>query len=148
MTEIIPIGTDHAGFHMKERLKEELSRLGYQPLDVGTMSADPVDYPDFAHPVAAMVEHGKANRGILLCGSGQGMAYAANRHRGVRAALVWTPEIATLSRTHNDANILVLPSRFLSNDESIEILHRFLDTPFEGGRHQRRVTKIEEPVAP
>lgn len=146
MAEIIPIGTDHAGFHMKERLKQELERLGYQPLDVGTMSADPVDYPDFAHPVASMVEHGKAKRGILLCGSGQGMTYAANRHRGVRAALVWSPEISTLSRTHNDANILVLPSRFLSDDESVEILHRFLDTPFEGGRHERRVEKIEEPV--
>lgn len=147
MPETIPIGTDHAGFHMKERLKEELVRLGYQPLDVGTMSAEPVDYPDFAHPVASMVEHGKAKRGILLCGSGQGMAYAANRHKGVRAALVWNSEIAALSRTHNDANILVLPSRFLSNDESLEILRLFLDTPFEGGRHERRVVKIEEPVA-
>ena len=146
MAEIIPIGTDHAGFHMKERLKQELVRLGYQPHDVGSMSAEPVDYPDFAHPVASMVEHGEAKRGILLCGSGQGMAYAANRHKGVRAALVWTSEIATLSRTHNDANILVLPSRFLSNDESVEILHRFLDTPFEGGRHVRRVVKIEAPV--
>ena len=148
MAEIIPIGTDHAGFHMKERLKQELVRLGYQPLDMGTMSAEPVDYPDFAHPVAAMVEHGRAKRGILLCGSGQGMAYAANRHKGVRAALVWNSEIATLSRTHNDANILVLPSRYLSNDESLEILHRFLETPFEGGRHERRVEKIEEPVSP
>jgi len=147
MAEIIPIGTDHAGFHMKERLKQELVRLGYQPLDLGTTSAEPVDYPDFAHPVAAMVEQGKAKRGILLCGSGQGMAYAANRHKGVRAALVWNSEIATLSRTHNDANILVLPSRYLSNDESLEILHRFLDTPFEGGRHERRVEKIEEPVS-
>ncbi|MEP7325566.1 MAG: ribose 5-phosphate isomerase B [Gemmatimonadota bacterium] len=146
MAETIPIATDHAGFHMKERLKQELARLGYEPLDVGTMSAEPVDYPDFAHPVAFMVEQGKAKRGILLCGSGQGMAYAANRHRGVRAALAWSPEIATLSRTHNDANILVLPSRFISNDESLEILRRFLDTPFEGGRHERRVSKIEEPV--
>jgi ribose 5-phosphate isomerase B len=147
MPETIPIGTDHAGFHMKERLKQELVRLGYQPLDVGTMSAEPVDYPDFAHPVASMVEHGKAKRGILLCGSGQGMAYAANRHKGVRAALAWSAEIATVSRSHNDANILVLPSRFLSNDESVEILHLFLDTPFDGGRHERRVEKIEEPVS-
>ena len=148
MAEIIPIGTDHAGFHMKERLKRELARLGYQAHDVGAMSAEPVDYPDFAHPVAAMIEHGEAKRGILLCGSGQGMAYAANRHKGVRAALAWSPEIATLSRSHNDANILVLPSRFLSDDESVEILHRFLDTPFEGGRHQRRVGKIEGTVSP
>ena len=146
MAETIPIGTDHAGFHMKELLKQELTRLGYQPLDVGTNSLEPVDYPDFAHPVAAMVEQGKARRGILLCGSGEGMAYAANRHRGVRAALVWSPEISTLSRAHNDANILVLPSRFISDDESLEILHRFLDTPFEGGRHVPRVAKIEEPV--
>ncbi|HEV8123742.1 MAG TPA: ribose 5-phosphate isomerase B [Gemmatimonadales bacterium] len=147
MAEIIPIGTDHAGFHMKERLKQELVRLGYQPLDLGTMSAEPVDYPDFAHPVASMVEHGKAKRGILLCGSGQGMAYAANRHKGVRAALAWSAEIATVSRSHNDANILVLPSRFLSDDESVAILHLFLDTPFDGGRHERRVEKIEEPVS-
>ncbi len=148
MAETIPIGTDHAGFQMKERLKEELLRMGYQPLDVGANSADPVDYPDYAHPVAGMVEHGEAKRGVLLCGSGQGMAYAANRHHGVRAALVWSPEIATLSRSHNDANILVLPSRFLSDDEAVEILHRFLDTPFEGGRHVRRVEKIEDLATP
>jgi ribose 5-phosphate isomerase B len=148
MPETIPIGTDHAGFQMKERLKEELTRLGYQPLDLGAASADPVDYPDYAHPLASMVEQGKVKRGVLLCGSGQGMAYAANRHHGVRAALVWNSEIATLSRSHNDANILVLPSRFLSDDEAVEILHRFLDTPFEGGRHARRVEKIEEPATP
>lgn len=148
MAETIPIGTDHAGFQMKERLKEELTRLGYQPLDLGANSAEPVDYPDFAHPVASMVEQGKVKRAVLLCGSGQGMAYAANRHPGVRAALVWNGEIATLSRSHNDANILVLPSRFLSDDEAVDILHRFLDTPFEGGRHARRVEKIEEPATP
>lgn len=146
MAEIIPIGTDHAGFQMKERLKEELARLGYQPLDLGATSADPVDYPDYAHPVASMVEQGQVKRGVLLCGSGQGMAYAANRHHGVRAALAWNSEIATLSRSHNDANILVLPSRFLSDDEAVEILHRFLETPFDGGRHVRRVEKIEEPL--
>ncbi len=148
MPETIPIGTDHAGYQMKERLKQELVRLGYQPKDLGANSAEPVDYPDYAHPVAEMVEQGEARRGILLCGSGQGMAYAANRHHGVRAALVWSPEIATLSRSHNDANILVLPSRFLSDDEAVEILHRFLETPFEGGRHIRRVEKIEDVTTP
>jgi ribose 5-phosphate isomerase B len=148
MSETIPIGTDHAGFQMKDRLNEELTRLVYQPQDLGAASADPVDYPDYAHPLASMVEQGKVKRGVLLCGSGQGMAYAANRHHGVRAALVWNSEIATLSRSHNDANILVLPSRFLSDDEAVEILHRFLDTPFEGGRHARRVEKIEEPATP
>lgn len=148
MGEIIPIGADHAGYEMKERLKAELVKLGYEPLDVGTSSPDSVDYPDFAHPVAALVEQGKARRAVLLCGTGLGMAYAANRHRGVRAAVVWSPEIARLSRSHNDANILVLPSRFVSDADSIEILHRFLDTPFEHGRHERRVEKIEESATP
>jgi ribose 5-phosphate isomerase B len=144
MSEVIPIGADHAGFALKERLKSELARLGYETLDVGAYSAASVDYPDFAHEVASRVEHGDAARGVLLCGTGLGMAYAANRHPGVRAAVAWAPEIAKLAREHNDANVLVLPARFVSEDEGIEILRTWLDTEFEGGRHARRVAKIEQ----
>ncbi|MBP6668001.1 MAG: ribose 5-phosphate isomerase B [Gemmatimonadales bacterium] len=143
MPEVIPIGADHAGFALKERLKQELAALGYAPLDLGTHSADSTDYPDYAHPVAARVERGEVARGILLCGTGLGMAYAANRHQGVRAAVAWTPDVARLARAHNDANILVLPARFVSEQDGIDILRAWLDTPFEGGRHQRRVEKIE-----
>jgi len=143
MPEKIPIGADHAGFQLKERLVTELRGLGYDVLDLGTKSADSVDYPDFAHPVASLVEHGEAKRGILLCGTGIGMAIAANRHRGVRAGVIWTPEIAKLSRQHNDLNVLVFPARFVSEDEAVAILRAWLDTPFEGGRHTRRVTKME-----
>jgi ribose 5-phosphate isomerase B len=144
MTEIIPIGSDHAGFQLKQRLVQELQALGYQPLDLGTTSAESVDYPDYAHSVATRVENGEARRGVLLCGTGLGMAYAANRHAGVRAAVAWNPEVASLSRSHNDANVLVLPARFVSEGEGIEILRQWLDTPFEGGRHSRRVEKIEK----
>ena len=143
MPEKIPIGADHAGFELKQRLVQELKKLGYDPIDVGTDSPASTDYPDYAHPVAHQVEDGEAKRGILLCGTGLGMSYAANRHHGVRAAVAWTPEIAKLSREHNDSNILVLPARFVSDDEGIAILKAWLDTPFEGGRHQRRVDKIE-----
>lgn len=143
MSEQIPIGADHAGFHLKERLKQELQSLGYDVKDLGTRSADSVDYPDFAHPVAALVEQGDAKRGVLLCGTGLGMAVSANRHHGVRAGVAWTPEIARLSRQHNDTNVLVLPARFVSEDEGVEILRTWLDTPFEGGRHTRRVNKME-----
>jgi ribose 5-phosphate isomerase B len=144
MPEVIPIGADHAGFPLKERLKAELARLGYEPLDVGAHSADSVDYPDFAHEVAARVKRGEAARGVLLCGTGLGMSYAANRHNGVRAAVAWTPEIAKLAREHNDANVLVLPARFVSEDEGVRILRTWLDTRFEGGRHVRRVAKIDQ----
>ena len=143
MPEVIPIGADHAGFELKERLKQELAALGYEPLDLGTHSADSTDYPDYAHPVASQVEGGQVQRGVLLCGTGLGMAYAANRHPGVRAAVAWTPEVAKLARAHNDANVLVLPARFVTEQEGIEILRAWLATPFEGGRHQRRVQKIE-----
>lgn len=144
MSEIIPIAADHAGVELKERLKRELTALGYQPLDMGTNGTESVDYPDYAHPLAEKVERGEVKRGVLLCGTGLGMAYAANRHHGVRAAVVWTPEIATLSREHNDANVLVLPARYVGADVAVDILKRWLDTPFAGGRHSRRVAKIEE----
>ena len=144
MAEVIPIGSDHAGFQLKERLVEELRALGYEPLDLGTHSIDSTDYPDYAHRVASKVEHKDASRGVLLCGTGLGMSYAANRHPGVRAAVAWTPEIAQLAREHNDANILILPARFVSEDEGVEILKTWLGAGFAGGRHSRRVEKIEQ----
>jgi len=147
MAEIIPIGADHAGVALKTRLVAELKALGYQPEDVGTNSTDSVDYPDFAHQVARRVETGQAQRGILLCGTGLGMAYAANRHAGVRAAVAWSPEIAALSRGHNDANVLVLPARFVDEEQGVSILRTWLTTPFEGGRHARRIQKIEQESA-
>jgi ribose 5-phosphate isomerase B len=144
MPEVIPIGADHAGYQLKQRLVEELRALGYEPLDLGTSNSDSVDYPDFAHEVAGRVERREAQRGVLLCGTGLGMAYAANRHPGVRAAVAWTPEIARLAREHNDANVLVLPARFLDEEAGVEILRTWLSTEFAGGRHTRRVAKIEQ----
>lgn len=143
MAETIPIASDHAGFEMKEKIKAQLAALGYDVQDLGTHSPASTDYPDYAHPVAAEVENGTVKRGVLLCGTGLGMSYAANRHPHVRAAVAWTPEIAELSRKHNDANVLVLPARFVSEEDGIAILKKWLDTPFEGGRHERRVEKIE-----
>ena len=143
MAERIPIASDHAGFEMKEHLRVALERMGYEVEDIGTHSAASTDYPDYAHPLAAKVESGEAKRGVLLCGTGLGMSYAANRHHGVRDAVVWSPEIATFARSHNDANVLVLPARFVSETDAVQILKNFLDTPFEGGRHQKRVDKIE-----
>ena len=133
MSEKLPIGADHAGFDLKERLKAELIELGYDPVDVGTHSTDSVDYPDYAKQVAEQVSNGTAARGVLMCGTGLGMSYAANRFSGVRAALAWTPEIAELSRRHNDANVLVLPARFIEEETGIEILRRWLAVPFDGG---------------
>jgi ribose 5-phosphate isomerase B len=144
MAERIPIGSDHAGFALKQALINELRAAGYDPDDVGTYSTESTDYPDFAHAVASRVEHGEAARGILLCGTGLGMAYAANRHPGVRAAVTWTPEVAALARSHNDANVLVLPARFVTEAEAVSILRAWLTTPFEGGRHARRIAKIEQ----
>src|SRR5687767_2535030 len=144
MAEVIPIGADHAGFQLKERLVAELRSLGYEPLDLGAHSPDPTDYSDFAHQVASRVEHHDARRGVLLCGTGLGMSYAANRHPGVRAAVAWSPEIARLAREHNDANVLILPARFLSEAEGVDILKTWLGTEFAGGRHSRRVAKIDQ----
>lgn len=144
MAEVIPIGSDHAGFELKERLVRELTALGYEPLDVGTHAAESVDYPDFAHDVAGRVERHEAARGVLLCGTGLGMAYAANRHPGVRAAVAWSPDVARLARAHNDANVLVLPARFVSASEGVDIMRAWLQTEFEGGRHSRRVAKIDQ----
>ena len=143
MTERVPIGSDHAGYDLKERLKAELEKLGFDPVDVGTNSTESVDYSDFAKRVASEVANGSVARGVLMCGTGLGMSYTANRFPGVRAALAWTPEIAELSRRHNDANVLVLPARFIEQKQGIEILRRWMEAPFDGGRHERRVAKIE-----
>ena len=144
--ERIPIAADHAGFEMKQKLVGVLRKLGYEPEDLGAKSPEPSDYPDYGHPVANAVSTGEVKRGVLLCGSGIGMDIVANRHPHVRAALAWNPEIAKLSRSHNDSNILVLPSRFMSADEAEQSLRIWLDTPFEGGRHERRVEKIDQEV--
>ncbi len=143
MAEHIPIGSDHAGFEMKQHLAKALARMGYDVEDLGTHSLESTDYADYAHPVAREVSSGEAKRGILLCGTGLGMSYAANRWPHVRAAVAWNPEVARLSREHNDANILVLPARCISDEEGIRILEAWLNTPFEGGRHERRIAKIE-----
>ena len=145
MSEQIYVGADHAGFDLKQKLVAELKKLGYEPIDVGPTTLDPADdFPDYAKPVAKAVSDGDVRRGVLTCGTGLGMVYTANRYPHVRAAVAWSPEIAELARKHNDANILVLPSRFVSEQEGLEILHKWLDTKFEGGRHQRRVEKIEK----
>ena len=141
--EAIPVAADHAGFEMKEKLVAALRELGYEPQDFGANSPEASDYPDYAHPVARAVANGEARRGVLLCGSGIGMDIVANRYPGVRALVAWNPDMAELSRKHNDTNVLVLPSRFISNEESREILKRWLTTEFEGGRHVRRVKKID-----
>ena len=143
MAERILIASDHAGFELKETLERALGALGYAVEDLGTNTAEATDYADYAHPLAKQVSEGAVARGVLLCGSGLGMSFAANRYPHVRAALAWTPEVAKLARSHNDANVLVLPARFVSAEQGVEILKAWLDTPFEGGRHARRVEKIE-----
>ena len=141
--ERIPIAADHAGFEMKAKIEAVLKKLGYEVEDLGATSAASSDYPDFAHPLAREVSDGEAKRGVLLCGTGLGMSYVANRYPHVRAAVVWSPEIAELARRHNDANVLVLPARFVSDADAERILDAWLAAPFEGGRHARRVEKIE-----
>ena len=138
----IAIGADHAGFEMKEFIISFLEGKGLLFKDFGTPSADSVDYPDFAHPVAAAVEKGESSFGILLCGSGNGVAITANKHNGIRAALCWDDEIASLARRHNNANILCIPARFVSEDIAEEMVEMFLKTAFEAGRHAGRVDKI------
>ncbi|WP_448520408.1 ribose 5-phosphate isomerase B [Rhodoflexus sp.] len=138
----IAIGSDHAGFYYKAAIIKHLEAAGYQVIDKGTYSEAAVDYPDFAHPVAAAVESGQADSGILICGSGNGVAITANKHQGIRAALCWTVELAALARRHNDANIISLPARFVSLEDAIAMVDTFLNTAFEGGRHQNRINKI------
>ena len=138
----ISIGGDHAGFIYKEEIIKMLSTEGHEVKDFGPFSEASVDYPDFAHPVAASVEKGEAHFGILICGSGNGVAITANKHQGIRAALCWTEELGSLARQHNDANILCLPARFVDLELAKNIVNKFLSTAFEGGRHQNRVNKI------
>lgn len=138
----IAIGCDHAGFEYKEALKTLLTENGWKVEDKGTYSADSVDYPDFAHPVAEMVAAGNAATGILICGSANGVCMTANKHQGIRAALSWNEEVTSLARQHNNANILCIPARFVSLELATKMTDIFLSTAFEGGRHQTRVSKI------
>lgn len=140
----IAIAADHAGFEDKEGLKKMLDRMGVAYEDLGTYSCDPVDYPDYAQKVGEAVAAGKFDRGLLVCGSGTGMAIAANKVPGVRAAVAWTEDIARLSRQHNDANVLSLPARFVPEDDVEKIVKAWLSADFEGGRHERRVEKITQ----
>lgn len=138
----IALGGDHAGFDYKRELVVFLTSQGYEVKDFGPFSADSVDYPDFVHPVANAVESGDYNFGILICGSANGVAMTANKHQGIRAGIAWGKELAELTRQHNNANILCLPARFISLDVAKECANAFLNTAFEGGRHQSRVNKI------
>ena len=138
----IAIGSDHAGYELKEIIKQFLEEKGFKIIDKGCFSLDSVDYPDFAHPTAAAVENKEVAFGILICGSANGVSMAANKHQNVRAAIAWLPEIASLAKQHNDANILSLPARFISVELAKEIVNAYLNTEFEGGRHGRRADKI------
>jgi ribose 5-phosphate isomerase B len=141
-TKTIAIGCDHAGFPYKAAIVALLKSRAIEVLDFGTHSTDSVDYPDFVHPVAEQVESGAADLGIVMCGSGNGVAMTANKHQGIRAALCWNEELARLAREHNDANVLALPVRFVAESEALAICQAFLEASFEGGRHERRVGKI------
>jgi ribose 5-phosphate isomerase B len=140
----IALGADHAGYEMKEAVKAHLKAAGHEVMDFGAGSAESTDYPDYGAPAARAVADGRADTAVLLCGSGEGMVMVANKIRGVRAALAWRPDIAGLSRQHNDANVLSLPARFISTDEALEIVDAWLRNAFEGGRHARRVNKMME----
>lgn len=144
MSKRIALAADHAGFEEKEKLKSTLSELGIEFDDMGTTSTDSVDYPDYALKAARAVASGDFDQGLLVCGSGTGMAIAANKVHGVRAAVAWSPDIARLARQHNNANILALPARFISDDQTKEIVKAWFEADFEGGRHERRVEKIEK----
>lgn len=138
----ISLGCDHAGFDYKDAVKALLTERGIEIADFGTHSQESVDYPDFAHPASSLVNEGVASLGILLCGSGNGVAMTANKYEGVRAALCWNKELAALARLHNNANMICIPVRFIEESTALEMVSAFLDTAFEGGRHGRRVDKI------
>lgn len=138
----IAIGNDHAGPEYKKAIVKFLEEKGYEVINYGTDSFDSVDYPDFAHKVASDVEDNKVDFGIVICGSGNGIAMTANKHQGVRCALCWTKEIAELARQHNDANVISIPARYTSIEQAVAMVDTFLNTNFEGGRHQNRVNKI------
>ena len=138
----IGIASDHAGFQLKEYLIGWLGVKGYEVYDYGCSSEESCDYPDFAHALASAVESGEVDGGVAMCGTGNGINMSLNKHQGVRAALCWTPEISALAKQHNNANICVVPARFIDNDEATAILTAYFEAEFEGGRHQRRVEKI------
>ena len=138
----IAIGNDHAGTEYKNTIVAYLESKGIEVINYGTNNEDSVDYPDFVHPVASDVEEGNVDRGIIICGSGNGASMTANKHQGVRCALCWTGEITKLAREHNNANILSIPARFVSQTQAVDMVDIFLSTKFEGGRHQNRVEKI------
>lgn len=138
----IAIGCDHAGFPYKSAVKNLLDSLGIEVTDYGTNSPNSVDYPDFVHPVAKDVENGKVELGVIMCGSGNGVAMTANKHQGIRAAICWKNDIASLARQHNDANVIAIPVRFVSEESALQMVRIFISTDFEGGRHKRRVDKI------
>lgn len=138
----IGIGSDHAGYHLKQLLVNYLTNAGIEVVDYGPETDERVDYPDFAHPLANDLEAGKLEAGVLICGSGNGINMAANKHSGVRSALCWKAELACLARQHNNANVLALPARFIDEQEAINCVNEFLNNDFEGGRHQERIDKI------
>ena len=142
MDKKIGIACDHAAYELKEFLVGYLSTKGFEVTDFGTHSEESCDYPDFAHALGAAIDNGTLERGVALCGSGEGISMTLNKHQKVRAALCWIPEIAKLSRQHNNSNVLCMPARFISNDEALAMLDVWLDTEFEGGRHQRRLDKM------
>lgn len=138
----IAFASDHAGYELKQALEKYVESKGYAFEDFGTHSTDSCDYPDYAHPAAVAVEKGDCDFGIAMCGSGNGISMTLNKHQGIRAAICWLPELAALARQHNNANVLVLPARFISEDEAKKIVDAYLESEFEGGRHQRRIDKI------
>lgn len=138
----IAFASDHAGYQLKNVIIDYVREKGYDVEDFGTYSEESCDYPDYAHPAALAVEKGDCAFGIGMCGSGNGMQITLNKHQGIRAALCWTPELAELAKQHNNANFLVLPARFITEDEAKRIVSAYLDAQFEGGRHQRRIDKI------
>ena len=142
LSQDIPIGCDHAGFRLKGYLLHNLSSEGYRFRDFGTFSEESVDYPDFVHPLAKAINEGIYQRGIIICGSGNGVSIVANKYQLVRSAVCWTDDIARLSRLHNDANIIALPARFITSEDALNMVKMFFTTDFEGGRHERRVLKI------
>ena len=139
----IVMAADHAGYQMKEYIKKQLVQEGFSPIDYGTDSDASVDYPDFAHKVGEAIESGSYSRGLVFCGSGNGVNMTVNKHKGVRSALCWNEEIARLARAHNNANVCALPARFISAQDAWRIVKMFLSSDFEGGRHEKRVDKIE-----
>ncbi|MBW6459271.1 MAG: RpiB/LacA/LacB family sugar-phosphate isomerase [Bacteroidales bacterium] len=141
---MIPIAADHGGFEMKEAIIGELKKIGYTPVNMGTFASESVDYPDLIHPLAKEINEGKYLFGIIICGSGNGAQMVANKYPDVRAALCWSEEITKLARRHNDANILSLPGRFITHNLALKMVKIFLETEFEGGRHTKRVNKINQ----